>query len=593
MKYKKIMALGLTLMIAISLPAQVALAATKDETVYGNLDSANNVEKITVSDRLINDAHENQITDTTDLENIKNVKDNVEPVKNGENIVWAAAGEDVYYQGGTSKKLPIGLKITYTLDGQSIEAKDLIGRSGHVCINVQYLNYDKGMVSIGGKQQEIYTPFTMASIVLLPNDTFKNIKSTNSKIFDDGNTKILMGFGFPGLSKSLGLDELDTKDSAISLPESFKIEADVKNYELSSIITVATPNIMDMSKTDSTDVITKIQDGVKQLTDAGNQLMNGTSTLSSGMTAFSAKFNQYLDGVHQVNDGMGKAANGLGTLRSGTQSLNSGVTSLNSGLTTLDGGAGKLAAGAQAVQTGVDTLIGSVTQTQQGLAGTVSALQSIDTSALSQADKAKINGIISQLGSSLAQAQTNENKAKIKALSDGAKGVSQGAASLKSGLDSAVAGSNKLKTGADSMNSGATELFAACKKLKDGTQKLSDNGTKLNEAAAELSDGANKLFAGATKLNVDGIEKISSKLGGKSNNLADRVKAIEARAKNYKSFSKTIGNNDSVKFVLKTAEQKVEVKKVTADITTVKAATQEEPNFWQKISNWVIHLFNK
>ena len=48
--------------------------------------------------------------------------------------------EEEIKQENTDKELPLETKITYTLDGKEISAKDLAGKSGKVSIKIEYKN---------------------------------------------------------------------------------------------------------------------------------------------------------------------------------------------------------------------------------------------------------------------------------------------------------------------------------------------------------------------------------------------------------------------------------------------------------------------
>ena len=125
--FKKVTAGALALsFIGYSAPV---FAFTKDETVYSKHDVYGKSYNTLVSTHLINSGEENLINDLSDLVNIKNVNGDEEFSQDGNSLVWKADGADIYYQGESSKELPIECKVSYTLDGRNIEAKDLAGKS--------------------------------------------------------------------------------------------------------------------------------------------------------------------------------------------------------------------------------------------------------------------------------------------------------------------------------------------------------------------------------------------------------------------------------------------------------------------------------
>ena len=129
---------------------------SKEETVYVNADASGAVNEITVSDWLKGAENASgSISDKSDLMNITNVKGDEKFTQDGQSIAWSAAGKDIYYQGKSSKELPVDLAITYSLDGKEIAAKDLVGKSGKVKIHVRYTNQSKQTKMIQGKEETI------------------------------------------------------------------------------------------------------------------------------------------------------------------------------------------------------------------------------------------------------------------------------------------------------------------------------------------------------------------------------------------------------------------------------------------------------
>ncbi len=116
---------GMTAMLAVTVPVTTVAAATpeKEQTVYVNADQNGNVEKVIVSNWLKNTDKESTLEDNSELNDITNVKgeESYTQRSNGK-LVWAADGNDIYYQGETSKELPVSVKMTYFLDGREISA---------------------------------------------------------------------------------------------------------------------------------------------------------------------------------------------------------------------------------------------------------------------------------------------------------------------------------------------------------------------------------------------------------------------------------------------------------------------------------------
>ena len=210
----------------------------KEETVYITASSSGEIEKIIVSDWLKNGKNQEVLKDDSNLSNIKNIKGNEKYQNQNQLLTWKAEGNDIFYQGESKEELPLETKITYKLDGKEVLPKDLVGKSGHVTIRFDYTNKLKSTVLIGEKEEEIITPFFVASGLLLPMDQFSNIVVTNGKVISDANQAIVIGFAIPGLRESLQLE------NEITIPDYIEITADVVDFSLGITITAFSSDIM-------------------------------------------------------------------------------------------------------------------------------------------------------------------------------------------------------------------------------------------------------------------------------------------------------------------------------------------------------------
>jgi len=55
----------------------------------------------------------------------------------------------------------VDLSVSYKLDGKTVSADELIGKSGKVTIRFDYKNKQYETVKINGKDEKIYVPFVM------------------------------------------------------------------------------------------------------------------------------------------------------------------------------------------------------------------------------------------------------------------------------------------------------------------------------------------------------------------------------------------------------------------------------------------------
>ncbi|MBE5831502.1 MAG: hypothetical protein E7306_07160 [Butyrivibrio sp.] len=417
--------------------------AGKVETVYVTANASGAVDDVIVSEWLKNANSSAELSDTTELKNIVNVKGKEGFTENSDgSVTWDANGSDIYYQGTTDKELPVDMKITYTLDGKEIAPEDLAGKSGKVTIRFEYDNKEKQVVDVDGKEIEVYTPFAMVSGMMLDSDKFTNVEISNGKVISEGNKYIVMGVALPGLKESLNIsdekwDELETdEDIESKLSNYFEITADTSDFELGMTITMASSDILsDFGLTELSDgnKLSDLKDDMGELNDGSTKLVDGTTELKDGTT-------KLRDGSKELYDGTGKLYDGTSKLKDGTADLYSGAGELNDGAGQLDSGSSELAKGAGELRDGASKLHDGTKTLSDG------------TGKLYDGSKTLYGGIVSY--------------------TDGAAKVDQGAGALAEGTKSLKAGSEQLGAGLSSAKTGSAALAQGALQLESGVQSL-------------------------------------------------------------------------------------------------------------------------
>lgn len=380
-----------------------ASGVSKDETVYVMADSKGAAKKIIVSDWIKNSDKLASINDKTNLKDIKNVKGEEKYTIDKDNLcVWDAQGKDIYYQGTGKDEIPVDLEVSYTLDGESISPDELKGKSGEVCIRFDYKNKKYEYVRINGVKTKIYVPFVMLTGMILDNEKFENVQVSSGKVINDGNHTIVAGFALPGVEDSLGLD---TKK--LDIPDYVEFKADVKDFELSTTLTVATNDVFsDIDFTDADKELDKLDEKLDKLTDATDQLINGSS--------------QLYDGISTLLNKSGDLVSGVKALASGAEKLAGGAKKLDSGAGTLKKGAGTLNSGAVTLKSGTEELENGIKQLSQGL-GTLSS----NSSTLNSGAKTVFTTLLSTADNSIAAAGIKAEKLTITNYSKVLSGVEE------------------------------------------------------------------------------------------------------------------------------------------------------------------------
>lgn len=303
---------------------QAASGIKKDESVYVTLSHEGQVKERIVSDWLYS-PNGSEIKDKSSLKDIKNVKSDEKPEVNGESLTWKTKDNNIFYQGKIDKDLPLDVKITYTLNGQEVNPKDIAGKSGSLKIKLDIKNKDAHKVTINGKEKDIYTPFTTVTVMNLPLDNFKNVKVNSGEVVSDGNNSIVTFISLPGLKDSLNVDK-DLID--LDLQESLEVTADAENFKLGPIMITATPNLPDVKAFKEAKNISELKDGINELKDASTQLKDGAKKLSDGESLFAGKMGDLVSGVDKLNSGSSTLKNGSAQLYDGISLAGVGVDQL-------------------------------------------------------------------------------------------------------------------------------------------------------------------------------------------------------------------------------------------------------------------------
>lgn len=303
----------------------------KDETVYVLANSDGSVRKIIVSDWVKNASGSASLSDSTSLQDIVNVKgEETYTLGEGDARVWDAQGKDIYYQGTTDKDVPVGMTVSYTLDGKSVSADELLGKSGRVAIRFDYENRERRTVSIDGKDTQVYVPFVMLTGLMLDNERFTNVDISNGRIVNDGDRTFAVGFALPGLRESLAL-----KQDSVKIPEYVEITADVTDFELGTTMTYAATGLFDDLDLDNVKGVSDLKNSAARLSDAMTQLTDGTSALYDGLSTLLDKSKELISGVDQLAAGAKQLKGGADRLGAGATQLKAGMDKLSAGLNSL------------------------------------------------------------------------------------------------------------------------------------------------------------------------------------------------------------------------------------------------------------------
>lgn len=565
-KNLKKLSLGLLLGGTLFLNPINTYALVKDETIYTKLNYDGSVNKTIVNTKLINNESLEEIEDYTILKDILNLSNNNTYKPLGNKIVWNSYKNDISYQGTTTKNLPIKTKVTYYLNGEETKLNDMIGKSGNVKIVLKYQNIDKHIVKINGKNETLYTPFTIMMGTIINDDNNSNISVSNGKVINNGTKNIIIGIATPGLYESLNVNDLKELDT-------ITISFDTSKFELASIYSMVTPKILTSSdvnvfkdlntlysKVNSLQSgIDKIQTGIKELSTGSDNLNVGVKELNKGITTAEEQFQAIKNGSISLNDGINILANTLNGMTEQVNTIMMQATSLMNSfdVKTLNDLSTLIKTNDNTIKE-FETMLSSLPDDiKQQIMTPEIALKLTELSKLHSGNQEAIktiNGVATKLTTIQKEIISLQTKlSNIKALQDGVNYLQLGSLELTTGINAfdnqalkaLVTGSNNLKTGTNT-------LIAGVKTLENGI----------------------------VTYNKDGISKITNMVNNNLKGTSDKVQALVKLGEDYESFAgKTNGTDGKSKFVMvidgkKQAKQEIK--------TTEKKA---KVSLWQRFLN--------
>lgn len=502
----------------------------KTETVYSVLNSDGSISDTIVSSWLHDEDGINNIKETLNLTDVKNIKSNEKPSKDGNTYTWNAKGNDVYYEGTATKQLPVSVKIRYELDGQEMSAKDMEGKSGHLKLMISFTNNYSEVKNINGKSIVIHPSYLAGGMLNMSTGKFSNVKCESGKIVNDGTNEMLAFANIPGLNEILKSAGLDKVNNQLGISDDVTVEADVNDFDLGSIMVGMTNEIDLASELGEIGSVSELTDGVNQLIEADNQLIDGSKQLYDGttqlkeqaapLTGSSDQVRQLSAGAIQLNDGVKALQTGISQYTAGASAINEGVNQLygipqnvgliQSAVTTSTEEQVSLVDGSQAVADGLGQLLDQL----NGANVTASVKE---MNALLDDSKTKLQGMTETLGkdkTTLEDMQTELTNAstklsKLTTLKDKLDTLGTEIVTKETQNNKAIEDYNLKKDTVngkitDIKNSMKNEIDTSIGTLSTAKQALNDAG-KTDEANSIQTqiDALNK-----EKTNVDAISTI-------------------------------------------------------------------------------------
>ncbi|MCR5451063.1 MAG: hypothetical protein K6F00_00380 [Lachnospiraceae bacterium] len=406
--------------------------SSKEETVNIKAKADGSIRKIKISETITADDEEKPIEDISTLSDIINPDGDEEfTTDKDDRIIWENKGQPITYEGNTEKKPPVGINISYYLNGQKKKPEEMAGANGNFKIVFRYKNKSK-------------VPFIALSMVALPSDVFSHVKVKGGKTVISGGNSFAVGYAAVGLGKRIGFSKCELTGD-IKLNEKVVITGKCKDFELDYTETMFTNGIFsDIKKKDINDLL-KVADKSKKLKEGSAELAIYSDDLYEGVLEINDYLKEYVNGV------LG-AAKGMNELSSGMKELNDNAGDLKNGANSL----------------------------KKGLGAMNKALESVDTEALAQ--MASVNPELASLVSML------------EGLKESTDALYTGSVSLSKGVSDYTKGVSRIYNGSKSLSEGVGKLSKAGDELKNGSEKLLSGTDDYRDAIKEFDEkGIKKL----------------------------------------------------------------------------------------------------
>jgi putative membrane protein len=596
---------------APALAAEAAAGVHKQETVYGELEADGTLTGTTVSVYLSNPSGENQIDDVTNLTSLETVSGDMAPTVTNGAMTWKANGEDVLYQGESSEEPPVSVAIVYELDGQAITPQQLLGKSGRLKMTFTFTNHEKSELTLPAYGEEevdktvwIYTPFTVATLLTLPQDHFTDITTDADRTITQGDSTVVVDLAFPGLYESMG--RTDTEGTS----QKMTLEAQVENFTLEEITFLVTPKLIDDTDLTQLTQLDELRESLETTQQGSEELVRGADSLKGGARTFAKAAKQYVSGVNTMATGVKELAGALPQLAAGGKALADGLDGIKEQtdelkLTGEDGALEKIEALLQDSQ-GLDSALQALEENMATmdemlgqLDGSIQALEdakkALEDSGASGEQIASIQQQIDRLNTLRTQMADNREslEAQLTAVREALPQVKPWVDQAAGGLEEMTRGLEELRTGARALSDGLTDLNNQSAQMTEGADLLLKNGGKITSGADQLASGLATFARGLHDFNEQAVDQLAGGAAGEIYDFQLRKAALIEASGRYTSFT-GLGSamTGDVTFVLRTPLQKAQpIPEPEPTATPQPEAGSASSSGWQRFWQWLTGIF--
>lgn len=365
--------------------------------------------------------------------------------------------------------LPLSVSVEYRLDGEVVDAEDVVGESGELEVRYRVVNetgerreieFDDGTGTMVTAEEEVFVPMVGTMTTTLP-PSFTSVTSGEANMGGDGRGGTRLTYALT-LFPPIG-----------SAEQEFGYTAVIED----GVIPRATLSALPVSPLDSPTYATGVA-GYEGGIESGAALTEGAMTIDENLL--------------RLRDGAADLLGGLIQLRNGAQELSTGLSDEAApGARELADGLGdQLAPGAQELRAGANEFY-------QGVNGELAP----GAAQLSEGAGVLADGLASRLVPGAGQLADGGAE-----LAEGLQGrLAPGASQLADGASDAAAGAGQLADGLETAGDRAPELIGGLEQVGSGLDRVDAGLTRLYDGIGGLPDQAQPL--------VDGIARLRAGIG--------------------------------------------------------------------------------
>ena len=542
--------------------------ASKEEVIYGNLNHDGSVTDLYVVN-MLDVTSAGRIVDYGDYDSVQNLTSLAEIQIDGNEVTAEAEEGWFYYQGNKDgATLPWAMGITYTLDGEEVDAGDLAGADGHLHMNLTTEAND-------GVNPSFYENYTLQVSVSFDASVAGNIHAPDATVANAGK------------ERQLSYTVMPETDGDI------EFFADVTDFEMNGIEIAAIPMTLAMEDPDTGEMVSELRDlsdGIAEIYDGVGELNDGVFELVDGLWTLTDGSSDFLSGLREVDDSSGDLVHGSREIRDGLAQLDreldvsdfdrdvdlSGFDELTRGLHELSGGLEELSGGLGLLGDQYEEARQALDEAVQAIPEDALSEEDIQALYMTTEDHKTLDSLVDQYAAAQRVKQTYDAVSgafdavtdtlgdAVKGLDESVKGLRTMASELEASLASfedledpeALEGLRELERGIAELSSNYHAFHDGLISYTGGVGELAGNYGELDDGVSEAADGTRELGDGTGEL-YDGTGELEENTRDLPDQIQDEVDELMAEydKSDYEPVSFVSERNEQVsvvQFVLRT-----------------------------------------